>query len=157
MIGRHLVIWPARHPMAAVVVLLGVIAVFTAAGARLLTRPESPSIPAPTSEAAVAPDTLPTPTQQPPQRRVSNAHQALHELGRACETPTLQRTPKHIRKPLDIIEQFATDYPDGGFTIDGEQGSTLALIVVVREELKSCDPSYVPDIEKLIPVQYRGD
>lgn len=157
MIGRRLVIWLARHPMAAVIVFLGVIAVFTVAGVALLTRSGSPSIPARTSEAAVAPYTLPTPTQHPPQRRVDDAHKALHALGRACETPMLNRNPKHVRKPLDVIEQFATDYPGGGFAMDDESGSTLALLVVVWDELKGCDLAYVPEVEKLIPARYRGD
>ena len=155
MIGGHLVTWLARHPMAAVIVLLGALAVFTAAGAELLSGFRSPSKPA-RGEAAVAPYTLPPPTQRPAQQRVNGAHKALHDLGRACEIPMLDREPKLTRKPLDAIEEFANDYPGGGFAMDDEQGSTLALLVVVWNELKSCDPSYVPEVEKLIPVQYRG-
>lgn len=157
MIGGRLVIWLARHPMAAVIVFLGVIAVFAVAGTEILTRSGSPTIPASTSEATVAPYTLPTPTQHPPQRRVDNAHTALHALGRACETSMLNRKPKRLREPLDVIEQFAADYPGGGFSMDDEPGSTIALMVVVWDELKSCDPSYVPEVEELIPARYRGD
>ncbi len=55
-----------------------------------------------------------------------------------------------------IGEGFATDNPSGGLSIDDESGSTLALMVVVRNELKKCEPAYLPEIERLIPAQYRG-
>lgn len=151
----RLFVWLLRHPMAAVVVLLVAIAVFATAGAQLLTRPSSPKVSS-TREVEVAPYTLPTPTQYPPQRRVDAAHKALHELGRACETSTGGRRSQRIRAQVDVIEGFATDFPSGGFLMDDESASSLALLVVVWDELKSCDPDYVPQIERLIPVEYRG-
>lgn len=155
MIGGRLVIWLGRHPMAAVIVVLAVIGVFTATAAQLLAHPNAPTA-ASTSDAEVAQHTLPTPTQYPPRQRVDQAHKALHALGRACETPMLSRKPEQIRAPLDVIEGFATDYPSGGFSMDDESGSTLALMVVVWNGLKNCDPAYLPEIERLIPAQYRG-
>lgn len=68
----------------------------------------------------------------------------------------LSRKPEQIRSPLDVIEGFATDYPSGGFSMDDESSSTLALMVVVWNELKKCDPAYLPELERLIPAQYRG-
>ena len=150
-----MVIWMARHPMVAVITLLAVLGALMATGAQWLTRPDAPPA-ATTNEAEVAPFTLPTPTQHPPQRRVDEAHRALHALGRACETPMLGRNPEQIRAPLDILEGFATDYPNGGFSMDQEPGSTLALTVVVWNALKNCDPAYVPEVERLIPAKYRG-
>ena len=41
--------------------------------------------------------------------------------------------------------------------MDDEQGFALAFLVVVCNELKSCDPSYVPAVERLIPAPYRGN
>lgn len=152
-------IWLARHPMVAVIALLAVLGALMATGAQLLARPTPPSDAPPTastSEAEVAPYTLPTPTQHPPQHRVDEAHKALHALGRACEAPMLSRKPEQIRAPLDLIEGFATDYPSGGFSMDDEPGSTLALLVVVWDELKNCDPAYVPEVERLFPAKYRG-
>lgn len=155
MIGGRLAIWLARHPMVAVIALLVVLGVFTATGAQLLVSPQAPPA-ASTRGPGLAPFTLPTPTQHPPQRRVDAAHKALHALGRACETPMLSRKPEQIRAPLDIIEEFAVDYPSGGFSMDDEPGSTLALMVVVWNALKSCDPAYVPEVERLLPAKYRG-
>ena len=58
--------------------------------------------------------------------------------------------------PLDVIERFAADYPSGGFKLDDEPGSTLALMVVVWHELRPCAPANVPEIERLLPAKYRG-
>lgn len=49
------------------------------------------------------------------------------------------------------MEQFARDYPNGGFAIDDEPGTTLSLQVVLRFELQSCEPTLVPSLEELIP------
>lgn len=155
MIGGRLAIWLTRHPMVAVIVVLVVIGVLTATGAELLARHGAPTG-GMTSDAGVAPYGLPKPTQHPPRQRVDEAYKALHALGRACETPMLSRKPDQIRAPLDVIEEFATDYPNGGFSMDDEPGSTLALLVVVWDALKSCDPAYVPEVERLFPAKYRG-
>ena len=61
-----------------------------------------------------------------------------------------------LRRPLNRIERFAVDYPSGGFRIDDEPGTTLTLLVVVWNELKSCEPSLVAEVEILIPAEYRG-
>lgn len=150
-------IWVTRHSLAAVFIVLSVIAVAAVAGTALLMRSTSVTSSTTDDHGAVTAYKLPRPTQHPPQRRVGAAHQALHALGRACETPVISRQSKAIREPLDLIERFAVAYPGGGFSMDGEPGSTLALMVVVWDELKRCDPSYVPEVEKLIPAQYRGD
>lgn len=155
MIGGRLVVWLARHPMAAVFVLLGVIVALTASLASLFSGPSSDAPPVGT-DAEVAPYTLPPPTEHPPKNRVDAAHKALHALDRACKTPIAQRDPEAVRRPLDLMEAFATDFPSGGFRIDDEPGTTLALLIVVWDALKACDPSLVPEVEELIPAEYRG-
>ncbi|NGZ99548.1 hypothetical protein G5V59_01750 [Nocardioides sp. W3-2-3] len=149
-------VWLARHPTAAVFVLLGVIAAFSASLVWLLSGSSSDA-PGVRSDAQDAPYTLPTPTQHPPKNRVDAAHKALHALGRACKTPVARRDPEAVRRPLDLMEAFATDFPSGGFRIDDEPGTTLALLTVVWNELKTCDPSLVPEVEELIPAEYRGE
>lgn len=152
----RLVVWLLHRPMIAV--LLGLMAVTVSsvvlAGAVLPhgANPES------TTRGAdqVAPSTLPRPTQRPPQRRVRMAHLSLHVLGRACDAQAARRLTADVEDSLDEIVSFARDFPSGGFDVDGESASTLALLVVVRNQLLSCEPSYAPEIERLLPVDYRG-
>lgn len=152
----RLVAWLIHHPVALVFVLLIVLAAFSASIAALLDLKST----VPASHSAgpdlVAPETLPVPTQRPPQRRVDAAHQALHSLGRACDKPMVKRSGSEISEPLTEIESFAIDFPSGGFEIDGEPGSTLALMIVVLDQMRSCDSAYVPQLEDLVPARYRG-
>lgn len=156
MIGGRLLAWLAQHPTAAVVMLLCILTALSAFLVSFFSGPTSDGSPdAPGAQ--VTPYTLPAPTQHPPKARVDSAHKALHALGRACKTPLAQRDPETVRRPLGLIEIFATDFPSGGFRIDDESGTTLTLLIVVWDELKTCDPSLVPAVEELIPAEYRGD
>jgi hypothetical protein len=155
LIGGRVVVWLVRHPMASVFVFLAVVATFTASALSLFLGPSS-DVPRASTDALVEPDTLPTPTQHPPRDRVDAVHKALHALGRACESPLAQRRPDAVRRPVALIEAFAVAYPSGGFQVDGEPGTTLALLIVVRYELQSCDPSLIPEVEGLIPAKHLG-
>ena len=147
--------WLARHPMSAVFITLallggtawGIAAVFAPGP----TPPERPM----TVESGVAESVLPKPTQFPPRERVDRAHRALHAMARACKQPVATRDPDAVRRPVAMMEKFARDYPRGGFTIDDESGSTLTLLIVVRNELEACDPALIPRIDALIPPQHR--
>jgi hypothetical protein len=158
-IGTRILVWFSRHPMFAVLVAL-VTLTLAAIGLAMAFTPTSSS---PSSAGSVPTDVriassgLPSPTSSPPPGRVEAAHRALHDLGRACEIPILQRDEKTVLEPLGVLEQFARDYPGGGFSIDDEPGSTVALLIVVRVELRDCDPTKVARIEALIPPQYLGD
>jgi hypothetical protein len=136
--------------------LLAMLGIMTAVGAQLV-RPPSPLRTVVEPEASIAPYMLPTPTQHATSGRVLTAHRALHALGRACRTPILDRAPASMSAPLAVLEDFAKEYPEGGFSVDDEPGSTLALMIVVANELKTCDPSRVREIQDLIPTRYRGD
>ncbi|NHA01289.1 hypothetical protein G5V59_19420 [Nocardioides sp. W3-2-3] len=82
----------------------------------------------------MAPYTLPKPTQKPPRDRVEAAHKALHALGRACKVPAAEQGQDAVRRPLNELETFAQDFPAGGFRIDDEPGTTLALMIVVWDQ-----------------------
>ncbi|NYI77062.1 hypothetical protein BJ988_001710 [Nocardioides panzhihuensis] len=60
-----------------------------------------------------------------------------------------------VSQPVAVIVAFARDYPGGGFTIDDEPGSTLTLLLVVRNELEACDPTQIPQLDEFIPQAYR--
>lgn len=151
----RLVVWLLRHPMAAVALVLAAIAA-TGFGAVLAfaPRPAAPRPPA-ASMGVAAESRLPAPTEFPPPGRVAAMHRALHAMGRACQQPVRHRDPQSVLKPVAVMEQFARDYPKGGFSIDDEAGTTLSLMVVLRNELQNCDPSLVAGVEKLLPPRFR--
>lgn len=115
----------------------------------------SPAAQSTVSEGGVAPSVPPEPSQDAPQARVDQAHRALHALGRACRKPIAVRDPDAVSRPTGVIVAFARDHPGSGFRIDGEPGSTLTLLIVVRNVLESCDPMLVPKVDAFIPRAYR--
>lgn len=155
MIATRVAPWLLRHPMSAVILALALLGgtawgIAYAVSARQ-SRPDRPAM----VEGGVAASVLPEPTQIPPRARVDQAHRALHAMARACERPFATRGSDALRRPVEVMERFARDYPHGGFIIDDEPGSTLALLVVVRSELLDCDPSLVPGVEELLPEEFR--
>lgn len=137
LIGR-LGLWLARHPVAAVIVLLGLLVVVTAATSTMVGG--STSALTPERGPGIASEASPEPTQRPPWDRVAAVHVAVHSLARACEVPIGRRVAHAVRQPLATVESFASDYPSAGFKIDDETGTTLAPLIVVWNEIKSCAP-----------------
>lgn len=151
----RIVVWLAGHPMSAVFLALALLGSTSWGVAYAFGQREPRSERPVMAESGVAPSVLPTPTQFPPLARVDQAHRALHAMGRACKQPAAAREPDAVRRPVATMEQFAQDFPRGGFTIDDEPGSTLALLIVLRSELQECEPSILPSVEALIPEEYR--
>lgn len=151
-----LVLWFARHPM--VVVMAGLLATASLTWALAValrqdpgTSPQPATVPGP----GIAVSTLPEPTEFPPDRRVAAAHRALHAVGRACKPDSGPIELSDVERPVKVIEDFARQYPNGGFRMDDERGTTLALLVVVRFELQGCAPPLAARIERLLPAQFR--
>lgn len=155
-VRARIILWLLRHPMTAVFVALAIFAGtgFGLAGMFAGGRTD-PAATRPVVVGGTAESTLPVPTQFPPKARVEEAHRALHAMGRACEKPSSTRDPAAVRQPVEVMERFARDFPNGGFTIDDEPGSTLSLLVVLRYELQNCDPTLVPSVEELLPTRFR--
>lgn len=153
--GARIVVWFDRRPLVAVTVALATLGVLAWTLAQVARpAPEQPRA-RPVAGAGVAPSLLPTPTQIPPASRVVEVGRALHAIPRTCDEPSALRSTQALEQPLRIIEQFARHYPRGGFSLDHESGSTLALLVVVRYELQDCDPSRLDVVEALLPPQFR--
>lgn len=152
---RRIVVWLAGHPMSAVFLALALFGGTAWGIAYAFSEREQRSERPVMAESGVAPSVLPKPTQFPPQERVDQAHRALHAMGRACKQSAAARDPDAVRRPVATMEEFARDFPRGGFTIDDESGSTLALLIVLRSELQDCEPPLVPSVEGLIPEEYR--
>lgn len=147
--------WLARHPMVAVLIALALTVAVAMGLAAALTPAPAPARPVAGVQGGTAESMLPKPTQFPPRARVEASHRALHAMGRACKQPLETRDPALVRRALEAMEQFAREYPNGGFTMDDEPGTTLSLLVVLRYELQGCEPTLVPEVEELLPERFR--
>lgn len=89
---------------------------------------------------------------------VRQIHRALHVLARNCpsgERPPRTDHPGRVGVAVDTILRFARNHPDARFAIDDENGTTLELLVVTREQLGSCAPSQVGRVARALPPPYR--
>ena len=154
MIGSRFVPWLARHPIVVALVTVGIVWMFVASRMSAISGalPASPM----RADMSVAGQELPTSSERPPRERVGRVHQALHALGKECKSSWRPGAAARLRHPLSRLEAFAGDYPAAQFRIDGEHGTTLALLIVVWNQLKSCDQALAGEVERLIPPEYRG-
>lgn len=152
---RRVVVWLCGHPMSAVFLVLALLGGTSWGIAYAFSEREPRSERPVMAESGVASSVLPEPTQFPPRAPVDQVHRALHAVGRACKQPLAARESDAVGRPVAVLEGFAREYPNGGFRIDEEPGSTLALLIVLRSELQECEPSLLPGVEALIPEEYR--
>lgn len=141
--------------MVAVLAVLGVVGGVAWGIADVVALRHAGAAPERVSGSRVAASILPASPQTPPRGRVVQVHQSLHGLHNACRLPAAARDRDVVRRDLAVFESFAEDFPRGGFTIDDESGSTLALLIAVRAELEWCEPVLLPRVESLIPPRYR--
>lgn len=140
--------------MLALIVAIILVGVVAGVSASMFPRRASQNSPPVRGGSQVTPYTLPTPTASLDPSQVEPAHRALHDLGRACRRPP-DRDPERVLRSLDTIERFARLNRDARFPIDDEVGTTLSLLVVVRNELASCAPGLLSRVDALIPSEYR--
>lgn len=50
---------------------------------------------------------------------------------------------------------FARRYPSVSFPIDDETGTTVSLLAVVRDEVRTCAPSLAGAVDAALPKPYR--
>ena len=144
-----------RHPLTAVTVLIALVAAGAAGTSLAITAMRGDATDQPR---LVAPGTtyrLPTPTEAVPNTQVRPVHQALHALDRTCRRPVSGRQGQQLRSTLQPLLRFARQHPNAGFSIDDETGTTMSLLIVIRAELISCAPQYLPRVEALLPEEFR--
>ncbi|WP_137121303.1 hypothetical protein [Segeticoccus rhizosphaerae] len=140
-----------------IAVILGT-AVIGAVGV-LLVWAVKPSEP----KAAIVFDRAPSVVAPQPSGTVSGSavrqvHQALHVLARNCPSGKPVHQTNHgdrVGVAVNTILGFARDHPDARFVIDDENGTTLELLVVTREQLRSCAPSLLGRVDRTLPPSYR--
>lgn len=98
------------------------------------------------------------PRSGPPDTRASipapveaEIHASLHELPRLCNSrkaggPALERSTA-------ALIRYYRRYPSGRFAlrIDGESGSMLSVLLVVRQRLAGCSPRLARTIDRVLP------
>ena len=97
---------------------------------------------------------LPRPEESAPAAAVEPIHRALHSLGRACRPGAGIGQEAQARRPVGVILDFARQYPNAGFPVHDETGTTLSLLFVARDEVQSCAPALTARVERLIPRKY---
>ena len=91
-----------------------------------------------------------------PENEVAQAHSALHGVGEACGVEASSRSLETVERLLAELLAFARRHPDGAFEIDDEDATSLSLLLVLQEELRSCAPSQIPRVQALLPARFRA-
>ena len=143
------------HPMVSIVVSLVVVIAAAIGMVRVLEATLTGSGPS-AGEALATPGRvrLPQATESLATEQAEPVHRALHALGSACRRDPDGRR-QDVLRTLDVITTFVARHPTARFPVDDESGTTLALLFVVRDELRTCAPTLVNDIDRLIPAEYR--
>lgn len=100
--------------------------------------------------------TAPSMEETAPAAKVQQIHRALHALGKICKSPDATNQTALARPSVEAIVDFARRYPNARFAIDDETGTTVALLLVAREALRTCAPALIPQISQTLPSQYQS-
>lgn len=100
--------------------------------------------------------TAPSMEETAPAAEVQQIHRALHALGKICKLPDATNQTALARPSVEAIVDFARRYPNARFAIDDETGTTVALLLVAREALRTCAPSLIPQISRTLPSRYQS-
>ena len=140
-----------RRAMVIVAVALAV--VLAGVGWYVLRSPEEPP-PAAIMSGTPTP-MAPRPKDQAPDDQARRVHRALHAIGAICESRTGQGRAALVRRQVDTIVDFARRYPSVSFPIDDETGTTVSLLILVRDEVRDCAPSLTEEVNAALPEKYR--
>lgn len=128
-----------------VVVALGAVGLITRPGTRGSgSGPADTATPSSTASAV-----------SPPAAEVRPVHGALHDLDARCKPGASSKVQIGLARDADRIVAFARRYPNARFPIDDETGSTLSLLLVARQSLRTCAPAAAATVDGALPPQYR--
>jgi len=144
-------------PRRRTLVILGVgatILLLAAVIALAASRGRSPS-PADVSATGLG---APTDTTYPtaPTADVQRIHTALHDMGARCTLRADRAAQAQIGRDVDELISFAARYPDARFTVDGENGRALDLLLIARDEMSACAPAAAARANQALPAQFRA-
>jgi len=87
---------------------------------------------------------------------VQRIHTALHDMGARCTPHADPAARAQIGRDVDELVAFAARYPDARFTVDGENGQALNLLLIARDEMGTCAPAAAARANHALPAQYRA-
>lgn len=135
--------------LAASLLAIGMVAL----GLGMLTSPDQ-TTPAATFSGSPTP-MAPRPEEQAPKNESRRVHRALHAIGRICESGDTSERTALVRPQIETILGFARRFPDVSFPIDDETGSTVALLIVTRDGVRTCAPSLMGKVNGALPPEYQ--
>ena len=97
----------------------------------------------------------PRPKDRAPDEQARKVHRALHAIGTICESRETRGRTALVQRHVDTILDFARRYPSVSFPIDDETGSTVSLLIVVRDGVRTCAPTLTSKVNAALPEQYR--
>lgn len=100
----------------------------------------------------------PVPSTYPaaPMVEVERIRTALHDMGARCKPGADTATQARIFRDVDQLISFTRRYPDSRFTIDGENGRSLDLLLIARDEMRTCAPAAAAAANQALPTQFRS-
>lgn len=90
-----------------------------------------------------------------PTLEVQRIRTALHDMGARCKPGADTATQARIFRDVNQLISFTRRYPDSRFTIDGENGRPLDLLLIARDEMRTCAPSAAAAANQALPSQFR--
>ena len=138
--------WVVLGVLATGLLLLGVISLAALGNSR---RPGQDV--AATGLGAPVPSTYPA----APTLEVQRIRTALHDMGARCKPGADTATQARIVRDVNQLISFTRRYPDSRFTIDGENGRPLDLLLIARDEMRTCAPAAAAAANQALPTQFR--
>ncbi len=101
-------------------------------------------------------DTPPEATASVPRATESAMHEALHRLDRLCRRPEVNGAALRLitTTALDLHRRYPVDRRYT-LQIDDEQGTSLSVLLVVRDTLRTCDARQAARIDAVLPNRIR--
>ena len=90
-----------------------------------------------------------------PSSEVQRIHTALHDMGARCTPGANSADRRQIGRDVDLLITFARTYPDARFTIDDENGQALDLLLIARDEMRTCAPAAAARANQALPAEFR--
>jgi hypothetical protein len=147
---------PARRALVVAAVIATIVIVVIVAAAIAFAAGRKPSR-HPASDTATglgAPAETNYPTA--PAVEVQRIHATLHDMGARCTSGAGPDAQRQIGLDVDQLIAFAKSYPDAQFIIDDEHGTALDVLLIARDEMKTCDPAAAERANQALPAQFRA-
>lgn len=91
-----------------------------------------------------------------PTVEVDRVHAALHDMGARCVAGAGVDAQRKVESDVATLITFARRYPDARFSIDGENGRSLNLLLIAATETRTCAPVAAGRAREALPPEFNG-